>query len=297
MIQPSEVSILIPAYNEEESIGAVIDRLKQLSDDLEIIVCSDGSTDRTAEVSKEKGAVVVEHAYNLGNGASVKSAAKKATRPYLLVMDADLQHPPEEIYKLFDHMPKYDMVIAARTNKCDTLLIRDVGNFLLKKTATFLSGHEIPDLTSGFRLIKRALYFRFEHLYPLGYSYPTTITLAALLTGSFVQFVPMDNIVKRSKGRSNIRPIREGLRFLNIILRIVMTFQPQKIFLPISFFTIALGITVGGFQIYYTRGIQSTALILILIGVLLFLNGLLASQLSNIALSLGKTKETKAEDD
>lgn len=297
MVSHKDVSILVPAYNEEDSIGLLLERIHAFSDDFEIVVCSDGSTDKTAEIARSMGAVTVEHVYNLGNGASVRSAAKAATREYFVVLDADLQHPPEEIDNLLEFLPKYDLIIGARTSKSDTETIRNVGNAVLNLTAETLSGHKIQDLTSGFRAMTRDLYFRFEHLYPLRYSYPSTITIASLLTGAFVKFVPIDSICKREKGNSNIRVINEGIRFMSIILRIVMTFKPEKVFLPISLFFLTIGVIVAILQLSYSGGIHSTAVICIIVGIFFFLNGLLAAQLSNINLSLSRIRSNKDDRD
>ena len=286
MVDYSDVSVIIPCFNEEESIGEVVKKVQAISDDFEIIVCSDGSSDRTAEVASEAGAIVVEHTYNLGNGASVKTGASHASRPYLLFMDGDLQHPPEDIPKLLEPLPEYDMVVGSRFNKCNTDNVRNFGNFCLIKVAEIVSGYEIGDLTSGFRAVKRSAFMEFYHLYPQRYSYPTTITLSLLSTGHFVMFKPIENICRRETGASNISPFKDGMRFLQIILRVVMLFSPQKIFLPIALLLVLLGSVTSGLQLMMTGGIQSTGVIIVLAGLMLFLNGLLAEQISQLRIGL-----------
>jgi glycosyltransferase involved in cell wall biosynthesis len=292
MIAYSDVSIVIPAYNEEDTIGQLISRIKKISDQFEIIVCSDGSTDNTVKVALEAGAIVVSHPYNLGNGATVKSGAIRATRDILLFIDADLQHQPEDIPQFLEFFPEYDMVIGARTRESTTSKYRNFGNFVLIKLAEIIAGQKILDLTSGFRAIKREIYMQYAHLYPLRYSYPTTITLACLLTGNFVRWVPLHSITKRKIGTSNIRPLRDGFKFIHIILRVIMTFSPLKIFLPLSFIMFFLGAIIAIVQLYLTRGFQSASLIFLLSGILLFLNGLIAEQISKIQLFQGIKKKS-----
>lgn len=289
MVPFKDVSVVIPAYNEEESIGPIIERIRAVSPEFEIVVCSDGSTDATARHARDAGAIVVEHRYNLGNGASVKSGAKAASRPYLVFMDSDGQHQPEDIPKLLAELPDYNMVIASRTKQCRTDPVRDIGNIMLRKVAEIIGGTPIMDLTSGFRAVQRDLFFLFSPLYPQRYSYPSTITLALINSGYFVKFLPLDTIVRREQGTSNIRPFQDGLRFLKIIFRLFMLFRPFKIFFPISLALFVLGLGLGLYQLFATQGVHSVSVIL-LIGSLLFLvNGLLAEQISQIRLSILNT--------
>lgn len=242
MIEPSEVSILVPAFNEEETIQELIRRIRIVSDQFEIVVCSDGSTDNTVPLAREAGVVVVDQPFNQGNGATVKAAARAASRSYLVMIDADLQHPPEEIPKLLEKFPEYDLVVGSRTNESKTSLVRNVGNFVLKKLAGVLTGQKIHDLTSGFRAVKREVFFEFYHLYPQKYSYPTTLTIASLQAGHKVDFLPLPSISRRSKGSSGIRPIQDGIRFTNIILRMTMLFGPIRIFMPFAAALFVLGV-------------------------------------------------------
>lgn len=286
MVLFNQVSVVIPAFNEEECIGPIIERIRAVSPEFEIVVCSDGSTDATAALAREAGAIVTEHRYNIGNGAAVKSGAIAASRPYLVFMDSDGQHQPEDIPKLLNEMPDYDMVIASRTRECRTDPVRDFGNIMLRKVAEIIGGKPIMDLTSGFRAVRRDLFFLFSPLYPLRYSYPSTITLALINTGHFVKFLPLDSIVRRKQGTSNIRPFHDGLKFLRIIFRLFMLFRPFKIFFPISLTLFVLGAGLGIYQLFATQGIHSMAVILLLGSLFCFVNGLLAEQISQIRLSM-----------
>ncbi len=282
MVPYREVSVVIPAFNEEESIAELVARVRAVSGDFEVIVCSDGSSDRTAELARKAGAVVVEHPYNIGNGAAVKSGALKASREYIVFMDADLQHQPEDIPKLLEHIPTYDMVVAARTKESKTDLQRNIGNLILIHLAQSISGHQIDDLTSGFRAVKKSILLKFMHLYPLSYSYPTTSTLAFFSAGYFVKYVPMPTIVRRTQGQSNIKPFRDGMKFLHIIFRVIMTFHPQKIFLPSFLLLMTLGIAISTYQLVSGGAIQSSGIILLVSAVMIFLNGMLAEQIAQL---------------
>lgn len=288
MVDFKSVSIVIPAYNEESSITELIKRIFAVSKDFELIVSSDGSTDATVRLAKDAGAIVVEHPYNVGNGAAVKDGALRATRDYIVFMDADLQHQPDDVVQLLQYLPEYDMVIGARTKESMTDLHRNIGNKILIKIAENISGHKINDLTSGFRAVKKELFLKFMHLYPLRYSYPTTSTLAFLSAGYFVKYVPLSSIQKRIHGESNIRPLKDGMRFIHIILRVIMTFHPMKIFLPITLTLFLGGIAVSVYQLLQVGGIRSSSIILLLSSVIVFLNGMLAEQISQIRRELNK---------
>lgn len=282
------VSIVIPVYNEEESISDVLKRIRAVSRDFEVIVCSDGSTDRTAELAREAGATVLSHPYNIGNGAAIKNGVLHSNRKYILCLDGDLQHPPEDIPRLLAFMPRYDMVVGARTSKSGTHVYRNIGNLILNKVAEDISGHKIADLTSGFRVFKRDIYLKFIHLYPLRYSYPSTITLAFFCSGYFVKYVPLHTITKRRQGQSDIKPLRDGIRFLHIILRLIMTFSPHNIFNPIALLFLAAGLGISAFQLSMSGAIRSSGIILLISSLVIFLNGLLADQLSQLRRDLNK---------
>ena len=281
-MHPSQVSCIIPAFNEGEAICDVINRIFAISPDFEVIVGDDGSSDDTAEQAKKAGAVVVSHPYNIGNGAAVKSGIRASTREVVLLLDADGQHPPEEIPKLLEDLDQYDMVVGARSKKSQVSKFRSFGNWGLISIAEFLSGHKIPDLTSGFRAIKRDKVMKYIHLFPNQYSYPTTITMAMLKSGDFVKFVMLDTIIRRETGQSRIRPFRDGMKFINIMIRIIMLFDPQKVFLPIGFFLLTIGVVIAVVQIILKDTVTGSAVLTFLSGLFVLLIGLLADQIAAI---------------
>ena len=277
-----ELSVIIPACNERESIGDIVRRVKAVLDQAEVIVVDDGSTDGTAEQAASAGARVISHPYNIGNGAAVKTGVRHASGEVLVLLDGDGQHPPEDIPKLLAEIRKYDMVIGARTRDSNVLAFRSLGNWGLILVANYLTGTKIPDLTSGFRAIKRERMREFLHLLPNTFSYPATITIALLKSGYPVQWVPLSSIQKRQRGKSKIEPWRDGLRFINIMLRIIMLFDPQRIFLPASALFLVVGCGLVGYNLIVSGGIQESSMLLIIVGVFTFFFGLLADQVAHI---------------
>ncbi|GFK94866.1 Undecaprenyl-phosphate 4-deoxy-4-formamido-L-arabinose transferase [Fundidesulfovibrio magnetotacticus] len=276
------VSIIIPAYNEAENIGGVVSRILSLEAlrGYEVVVVDDGSADDTARAAEAAGARVVRHPYNLGNGASVKSGAAAANGDVFVFMDADGQHLPEDIPKLLEHVGDYDMVVGARTSESDVSRFRAFGNRVLIATAQFLVGRKIDDLTSGFRAVKRAAFEDFAHLFPQGYSYPTTITMALFSAGRFVKYVPLPTIRRRQGGASNIQPVRDGLRFLFIMLRMIMLFNPFKVFLPLAGLFLTLGLLNGLHDAWALQKITASSMLSLILGFFLLFFGIMTDQIA-----------------
>jgi glycosyltransferase involved in cell wall biosynthesis len=277
-----DTSVIIPVYNEEESIGKIVKELKALYPDIEILVIDDGSTDNTANVASNAGAKVITHHYNIGNGAAIKTGVRYSRSINLVFMDGDGQHDPRDVSRLLSDLGEYDMVVGARTRGCDLSRIRNLGNRVMNMVANLLAEMKIPDLTSGFRAIKRDRVMEFLHLFPNRYSYPATITIAMLKAGYQVKYIPLDTIKKREKGKSEIRPIRDGFRFLIIIMRMIMLFDPLKVFLPASSGLCLFGILLAIYQIIFKGGIYGASILTILTGIFTFLFGLLADQISRL---------------
>ncbi|MCE3233926.1 MAG: glycosyl transferase [Vampirovibrio sp.] len=284
------VSCIIPAYNEGEAIREVVSEIQAVYPDFELIVVDDGSRDNTAEVAEQAGAKVIRHTYNIGNGAAVKTGIRNATGDVIVMLDADGQHPPNEIARLLQHIGPYDMAVGARTSMSKVSKFRSFGNWGLIRIAEFLTGAEIPDLTSGFRAIKRDKVMEFIHLFPNQYSYPTTITMCMLKSGYFVKFVPMDSIRRRELGTSNIKPFRDGMKFINIMVRIIMLFDPQKVFLPLGSFCFLLGILIALVQILTKLAVTGSAVMMVLSGLLIVLFGLVADQVAAVRREMSRLR-------
>ena len=278
MAEPSAVSIVIPAFNEADAIAGVIGALRAAAPWREIIVVDDGSSDATGERAAAAGATVVRHAYNIGNGAAVKNGIRRATGDYVLIVDADGQHPPEDALRIVSRLGEYDLVVGARSAATQATHARRAGNGALNRLASYLTGRDIPDLTSGFRGARASALHEFLHLLPNGFSTPTTTTLAFIKGGYTVAFEPIH--ARQRSGQSKIRLARDGAKFLMIIFKIVTLFSPMRIFLPISMASLALGVGYGVWNVVLHARIPNGSVLLILFAVVVFLVGLVSEQIS-----------------
>jgi glycosyltransferase involved in cell wall biosynthesis len=280
------LSIIIPAKNEAEAIGEVVRTARDAYPDAEIIVVDDGSTDNTAEIAESAGASIVRHPESLGNGAAVKSGARASSGAVLAFMDGDGQHDARDfgllLAKLHDG---YDMAIGARDTKSHANIGRFFANGVYNRIASIVSGRPIPDLTSGFRVVRAALFRDFLYLLPNGFSYPTTITMAFLRSGYPVCFETIETAER--KGKSHIRPLRDGIRFLVIIFKIATLYAPLKVFLPISGVFFATGL--GWYAYTYATADRFTNMSLLLLtgSVIVFLIGLISEQITALTYSKG----------
>jgi glycosyltransferase involved in cell wall biosynthesis len=272
------VSIVVPAFNEEDAIGGLVAQLRSAARWHEIIVVDDGSKDATAARATEAGARVVRHPYNKGNGAAVKSGIRTATGEFILIVDGDGQHQPEDAKRLVARLGEYDLVIGARSAGTQATHARRFGNSALNWLAGYLTDRDIHDLTSGFRAARREHLREFIHLLPNGFSTPTTTTLAFIKAGYNVTFEPVE--ARQRVGHSKIRLARDGTKFLMIILRIVTIFSPLRIFLPISIASFALGFAYALWTIYWESHVTNSSVLLIIFAVIVFLVGLISEQIS-----------------
>ena len=278
MAEPSDVSIVIPAFNEGDAIAAVVASLAAAGAWREIIVVDDGSQDDTGARACAAGATVVRHPYNKGNGAAVKSGIRRAAGDYVLIVDADGQHPPEDARRIAARLGEYDLVVGARSRATQATHSRRFGNGALNSLASYLTGREIPDLTSGFRGARTAHLREFLHLLPNGFSTPTTTTLAFIKAGYNVAFEPIE--ARPRIGTSKIRLARDGAKFLMIILKIVTIFSPLRVFVPLSTATFLLGAGYGVWNVIVHARIPNGSVLLILFAVVVFLVGLVSEQIS-----------------
>jgi glycosyltransferase involved in cell wall biosynthesis len=239
-----QVNIIIPAYNEEQSICKTINSVKKVLEkidcDYQIIVVNDASTDRTKELLLPmKDVIIINHDCNRGYGASIKSGVRKSIYDTILITDADGTYPFEQIPEMLKNIKEYDMVVGARTGTNVSIpVLRRPAKWMIKKLAEYLSEKKIEDLNSGLRLIKKEVIKKFYRILPDGFSFTTTITLAMLTNDYQIKYIPID--YNKRTGKSKIRPIRDTLNFIQLIIRTVLYFNPLKIFLPISLFLIFL---------------------------------------------------------
>jgi glycosyltransferase involved in cell wall biosynthesis len=280
LADPSNVSVIIPAMNEEESIGTVVAQLKEAAPWREVLVIDDGSTDRTGERAADSGGRVIRHPYNKGNGAAVKTGIRHATGDFILIVDADGQHPPADALRLVSQLGEFDLVVGARDRSTQATAARRHGNTLLNWLAGYLTGRAIPDLTSGFRAARLTCLREFIHLLPNGFSTPTTTTLAFIKAGYNVTFEPID--ARRRQGTSKIRFARDGAKFFLILLKIVTIFSPLRIFVPISMAAFATGALYGIWNAFAHGRIPNGSVLLVLFAVVVFLVGLVSEQIATL---------------
>ena len=275
----SSLSIVIPAKNEAGAIGSAVAGARDACPEAEIIVVDDGSDDDTAAVAKKAGAKVIRHPESLGNGAAVKAGARAASGDLIAFMDGDGQHNAAEFAPLLEKLDDgYDMVIGARDSGSHANVGRLYANGIYNVVASWLTGRRIPDLTSGFRVVRAALFKQFLYLLPNGFSYPTTITVAFLRAGYPISFEPIP--VAKRIGKSHIRPIRDGVRFMVIIFKIATLYAPLKIFLPVSAAFFATGIGWYAYT-YLTMGrFTNMSMLLVSAAVIVFLIGLISEQIT-----------------
>ena len=280
MTNKPTVTIVIPAYNEEEGITDVITQLKELSKNYEILVVDDGSTDNTYKLAAETSVKVIRHPYNKGYGAALKTGIRNAEADIVLFMDADGQHKPSDIKKLIQYIGEYDMVVGARTKKSKISLLRRPGKKILSITANYLAGMKIPDLNSGFRALKKGVAMEFMHILPNTFSFSTTITLALITSGYSVKYVPIE--APERVGTSKIKPFRDGFRFVLMIIRTITLFNPLKVFIPISISLFIIGFLYLLHDLILYLNIPDTSVLLIVSSIIIFFFGVLSDQVSSL---------------
>ena len=280
-------SIIIPCYNEEKTIEQTIEGLKKYlsinSLDAEIIVINDASVDKSFNILKEiEGIKTITHINNRGYGASLKDGARNATNDWIMFFDADGQHKPEYILDAINELKnkKCDMVIGKRVDHKNTIK-RGLGKKILTTIAQYLVEQKIPDINSGFRIMRKNDLLRYENILPNSFSLSTTSTMAFLKDGLKIGYIPI-TINEREKASASTVKTKHGFQSVLLILRVIMIFNPLKIFFPISIFLLAAGTLFSLYGIFVYGRFPSAGVIIIVTGILTFFNGLLADQISNI---------------
>jgi glycosyltransferase involved in cell wall biosynthesis len=276
------VTILLPAFNEEQNIGSTIQKIKELYPNIEVLVVDDGSTDNTLKVAMDAGANVWPHPYNIGNGAAVKTGLRCATGDWVVMMDADGQHDPADIARLLEYKDTFDMVVGARSMSKGSKgsLHRNLANRIYNGLASYVTKFKVKDLTSGFRLVKTETAQRFIYLLPNTFSYPSTITMAYLRSGRSIKYVPI-RAAKR-KGKSKIKLMRDGTRFLLIITKIATLFSPLRVFLPVSLFFFLCGFGYYIFTYITTHRFSNMSALLFTTSIIIFMMGLISEQITQM---------------
>ena len=274
--------MVLPAKNEGEGLRRTLPALRDSLPEAEVIVVDDGSTDDTAAVAAGFGARVLSSPYSMGNGAAIKRGARAATGEVIVFMDADGQHDPALIGQLLAKLGEgYDMVVGARDGSGQANVGRGLANALYNRIASWMTGHEIMDLTSGFRAVRAARFREFLHLLPNGFSYPTTSTMAFFRSAYPVAYVPI-KVDKRVGTASHIRPIKDGVRFLLIIFKIATLYSPLKLFAPAAVAFFLLGAANYAYTFITEGRLTNMSTLLWSAAVIVFLIGLVSEQITSL---------------
>jgi len=276
-----KLSIILPARNEAAGLSRLLPDLCNRYPDAEVIVVDDGSSDDTPAICRKHNVQVHRHPYGMGNGAAIKSGTRAAQGEVLVFLDADGQHDPADIERLLTKLDEgFDMVVGARDRVSHANVARWWANTFYNWFASWIVGHAIADLTSGFRVVAADKFKGLLYLLPNGFSYPTSITMAFFRAGYYVTYVPVQT--GQRLGTSHIRPLRDGIRFLIIIFRVGTLYSPLKIFLPASF---ALFLTGSAYYAYtYATQARFTNMsaLLFITSVIVFLIGLISEQVTTL---------------
>jgi glycosyltransferase involved in cell wall biosynthesis len=289
---PPPVSVIVPAFDEEEPVASQVRAIRRALDDRgvihEILVVDDGSTDRTGEAALAAGARVLRHQDNRGYGAAIKAGIRAAQNEVCVIIDADNTYPSDEIPALLADLETADMVVGARTRgNVHIPWVRRPGKWVLARLAERIAGQPIPDLNSGLRAFRRECVTQYFPILPNGFSFTTTVTLAYLADDYRVVYHPVEYY--RRTGTSKIQP-RQFLDFIILVLRMAMLFQPLKIFVPLALGASLIGMAKVGFDVVglfartSARGwsllfeptLSTSAVLLLLLGLQLLLVGMVA---------------------
>ncbi len=278
MTPNEKISVVIPSFNEHEALPVLLDNLIQKLPGAEIIVVDDGSN---PPIKDKSNVTVLRHPYNIGNGAAIKTGARHASGQCVIFMDSDGQHDPDDIPRFIEQLDNgFDLVIGARISTSQASHGRRVANAIYNRLASLLTGYRIDDLTSGFRAARTEVFRHFLYLLPNGFSYPTTNTMAFFRCGYSVTYIP----IKAAKrvGKSNIRLLHDGFKFLVIILRIGALFSPMRFFLPLSAIIFAIGTLYYGYTFFSMGRFTNMSAVLYLSSLFVFLFGIVSEQISSL---------------
>ena len=274
-----DISIVLPARNEAESLKHLLPEIKCKYPEAEIIVVNDASEDNTNSVCQDNNVICIEHLYTKGNGAAVKTGARNATRDFVIFMDADGQHRPEDIAVLTEKLAQgYDLVVGARSFKHQANFARGIANIFYNWFSSLITGQKIKDLTSGFRAVRLERFKEFINILPNGFSYPTTTTITFLRVGYSVGFADIE--VLRREGDSHIRLVKDGIKFLLIIFRVGVLYSPLKIFFPVSLFFFTSGIGYYAYTFLSQGRFTNMGMLLLVSSIIVFLIGLISEQIT-----------------
>jgi len=273
------ISIVLPAKNEAAALAGLLPRLRTAQPNAEILVVDDGSTDSTAQICAEHAVTALRQPYSMGNGAAIKRGARAAKGDILVFMDGDGQHDPADIARLVAKLDEgFDMAVGARDWSGQAGVGRGIANTFYNWLASKMTGHRVADLTSGFRAARVDKFREFLHLLPNGFSYPTTSTMAFFRSAYPVAYVPIK--AAQRVGKSHIKPLRDGIRFLLIIFKIATLYSPLKLFVPASVVFFLLGLSNYLYTFFTIHRLTNMSVLLFSASVIVFLIGLISEQIT-----------------
>jgi glycosyltransferase involved in cell wall biosynthesis len=284
----NRLTIIIPAFNEELGIESTIRKVLPLAQKHNwiILVINDGSVDKTAGVLKKlSGIEIIDHPYNKGYGASLKTGILQAETELIAFYDADGQHNPDDLENLFNNFQNYDMLIGMRAKNSHQDWLRRPGKWVLTKVANLLTGNKIPDLNSGLRIIRRDIIIKMLHLFPQGFSFSTTSTIAFMNLGYNVGYYPI--VVNKRVGTSTVKQFKHGSASIMLMLRLIVLFNPLKVFMPACIFLFIFGTIyeiIFGIILLLPDNFRliPAAFFMILTSILIFFFGLVVDQISEL---------------
>jgi glycosyltransferase involved in cell wall biosynthesis len=276
-----DVSVIIPVYNEETGIKLLLEKMQamKLHEKYEIIIINDGSTDRSVDVIKDFPVKIYSHNVNKGYGAALKTGIRKAHGKKVVILDSDGQHDPAQISQMADMLDEHEMVIGTRDKDSFQVKTRQVGKKVIRWVGEYLVEQKLPDYNSGYRGFNAELIKGMLHMMPNGFSFSTTSTLAFLKEGYSIATVPI-KVEERVGRSSNVKFFKDGAKTIMLILRIIMLFNPLKIFFPASFLITLAGLVYGVYGFFIADRFSNGAIVLAILGMFLFFIGLVADQIS-----------------
>lgn len=278
---PIELTILLPAYNEENAIESLISEIRKAMTEwqgrFEILVVDDCSNDLTAAKAASSGVRLISRIENGGSGASRKTGIREARGQLIAMLDADGSYDPASLPELLSYFPDYDQVNGARTSEQGTIkFLRVPMKWTIRKLAEFVSGKTIPDLNTGLKIFKREQMQKYLWVIPDGFSCVTSMTLAFLCNGHPVKYIPVT--YRKRIGKSKFHPIHDTLQYFLTVLRIITYFRPLRILAPLAFLLGMTGILRSIYHICSSPvlGITDSDVILIVSGLMILIAGMLA---------------------
>lgn len=281
-----DISFIIPIFNEkgviDQHLPKLIEDLKAWDKEVELLLIDDGSTDGWSYEAPEPWIRLIRHPVNMGNGAAVKTGIRHAKGEMCLIMDGDGQHQFKDALAMVEKKGENALVVGARNFQTSGTLHRNTANLLYSRLASYVANYTIPDLTSGLRLFDRKKVLEVIHLFPNGFSSPTTMTLSLLRLGYTVAFHPIEVLPR--EGKSKIHLLKDGFRFLMIILKISTLFSPMKIFLPVAGSMFSVGVLTYLYFLFTEGRFSLWSVVLLTNAITIFMIGLVAEEISQMKL-------------